>query len=205
MPKPTLEALFQKLFRPKTTQTVPPINFGKIEFTHNSNLQGHLTTAYASYHKHIPSFAEYEDCLKSKHTPPIPPKKTDYALAPKPAQLAKFSAPEWRDEQELLHEVITQCNFIDAQKIYHERYHRYEKMAQRSRLVAQAHKRGREGYRSFLCDSNFQADDLAFPSSLPTHDRAFFISAPKFQLRESDRQRHTYITAGTGHGKKRHY
>ena len=201
MLKPTLETLFQKVFGPKTTQSAPPVNFGNIEFGHNSNLLGHLTTAYASNHKHIPSFSEYEDCLNGKLAPPVPPKKSDYAFAPKLAQLAQFDGPEWNNQQGLLHEVITQCNFIDAQKIYHDRYHRYEKMAQRSRLVAQAHNGGREGYRSFLCDPNFQVDDLAFPSSFPPNDRAFFISAPKFQFRESDRQRHTYITAGTGHGK----
>ena len=115
--------------------------------------------------------------------------------------MAWFSGDKWQGSNAEIDSVITAQNFLKAKQNYEKRYRQHTKMAERSRRIAQAHNSDFDGYRSFLCDPAYAGDSVAFPSSLPETDRTFFISAPKFLFREIDRQRHTYITAETGHGK----
>jgi hypothetical protein len=193
--------MFDALFARGVDPSKPCIPFGAIDFALNPSFSCLLLDHYAKDHPQVPNFDQFLKCRNPKEPDFSAPKEGDPAFAPTQEQLAKFDGPDWAGKQHQIHTVITQQNYLNAKKDHDQRHRRHAQMAQRSRHLAQAHHGDFAGYRSFLCDPAYADDGAAFLSGLPAPDRAFFISAPEFHLSEQDRQRHTYITAESGHGK----
>ena len=193
-----LSTIFSQILELDTSESVA---FGSVDLNHNHRLIDTLMQHYCRSVVQVPNFAEYLECVGEELSPPKAPDSDDAVFDPTPDQWTKFKGPKWRNKKAQIAAVIRAQNLAHAQEKYNDRRSRHAQISKRSRAVAQVHKPDGDGYRSFLCDPAFEGDDLAFPGSLPARDRAFFISSPEFCLKEFDRQRHTYITAETGHGK----
>jgi len=196
--QPNLSTLFAQLLELNSSESLA---YGFVDLAHNNRLIEALLQQYCSSASHIPTFSQFMDCVNGELPPPKAPDPDNPKFDPQPDQWAKFNGPKWQNKKSQIAAVIKAQNLSHAQDQYHQRRSSHAQVAERSRAIAQVHKSDHRGYRSFLCDPTFEGDDLAFPSSLPAHDRNFFISSPEFRLKEFDRQRHTYITAETGHGK----
>lgn len=196
--QPNLSALFLQLLELDSSEAM---TFGTVDLVHNHRLLEVLLQQYCASNSQVPTFNQFIECVSGELSSPIAPDPDDSKFDPKPEQWVQFIGPKWYNKKSQIAAVIRAQNLSHAQNKYHNERSRHAQVAERSLAVAQVHQPDHRGYRSFLCDPTFADDYLAFPSCLPTHDRNFFISTPEFQLKEFDRQRHTYITAETGHGK----
>lgn|GEM_PF-1486039 len=97
--------------------------------------------------------------------------------------------------------VLGLAKYVTAKKAYDKRYRRYSEIQERARPVVHAFEDSLFGYLSFVSHRAFAHSAMGFPKSLADDDRFFFTQTQNFSLQETDRQKHTYITAGSGHGK----
>lgn len=93
------------------------------------------------------------------------------------------------------------AKYLKARDEYHKRYRNYKALQERSRAITQSFNADLRGFLLFTGNPAFETGAKDMSKSLAEDDRFFFTRTHKFELRETDRQRHTYITSGSGHGK----
>ncbi len=156
----------------------------------NPALALHLLSALAESGK-IASYGKFQQCFK-----PSPAESMKAPKASDPVFEAPFSgfSPSKR-------QILKVANYLKAKTDHDKRNQANARLQARSRTVAQNFNPDIRGYFSFMCHPAFASGGANVPKSLSEADRFFFRQTHKFALKEKDRQRHTYITAGTGHGK----
>lgn len=193
-----LAALFARALEFDTGAYIP---FGAIDLASNAGLLDQLMEAYKLHHPMVPSYAEFVKLLNSDVTAPKIPDQDDPQYDATPEQLAKFTGEKWKGKADTIKDVIRAKNILKAQEAYQRHRLDHAALLKRVKTLQEKYQANRASYISFLSDAEYAHEPAIYPSSLNAKDRAFIASSPAFRLKEFDRQRHTYITAETGHGK----
>jgi len=137
---------------------------------------------------------DYESFLNLKRTTqekkPVAPDINN----PKYKELNPLLSPQER-------RVIQLARYTKVKQQYDKRNRHYSEIQERSRCITQTFDADLRGYFSFISDHSFSCGKQGIPKSLQEADQFFFTQNHKFYLDSEFRKRHTYITAGSGHGK----
>ncbi|MES9898574.1 MAG: DUF87 domain-containing protein [Sedimenticola sp.] len=190
MPKTSLSQLLQGIVETRDDVIPTPLFLGSFALNDNPSFSRKILDKYAEQTGSIPTYSEFLDCFKSPAKALEPPKKDD----PKFTAYDQELSPQQRKIKSL---TLYQL----ALRKHDQRNLGYQALQTRSRAIAQAFNADFRGYISFISCPSFASGTSFMPKSLGETDRFFFTSAQEFRINESERERHTYITAGTGHGK----
>ncbi len=185
-----LEALLKAKLGVTQDTNIAPLFIGGYALTHNTDLALLLLEEYAELVEDFPSYSEYKTIFKPLVFTEKAPKiedgkfnKYDPYLTPKERQIKKAFL------------------YTKAKKQYNERHRDHETKGERFRRITSAFDNSVRGYLSFACSDSITSSWAGYPQNLAKAERFFFTSNQKFYIDEKQREKHSYITASSGHGK----
>lgn len=174
-------------------QIFPPdfyIPIGKFSLLKDLQLARILLEEFAKRTKQIPTYEEFVELHQEPKFKEKEPKLDDPKF--------KRNTGELPQKVKLAKQLYF---YTKAKHEYDKRYNDHEKACKRQRHITQGFNPSLFRYIQFACSPAFATSQKNVPKSLAKDNRFFFTSTHNFHLKESDRQKHTYITAQTGHGK----
>lgn len=190
MLKTRLEALLNTLIEPSKSDDFPPIDAGQFWLSENKPLTTALLDQYAQHVKNFPSLTDFKQLFDDEPFTEKAPKQDE----------PRF---QFKDEglDQKTQKVKQSYFYLKAQKNYEKRLGDHQTIQARSRAFTQGADASFGGYLSCVGNPALATSDEAYPQPLAEAERFFFNSAQSFYIDEKNREKHTYITAASGHGK----
>ena len=185
-----MEALLNALLESPDIGDSRPVYAGEFWLSHNEGLALQLLDQYAPLVESFPSFEDFKKLFNDERFTEKAPQEHD---------------PRFQFTNEGLdrktRQVKQQYFYLKAQRHYEKRLGQHQTLQARSRAFTQGVDASFGGYLSCISNPALATPGAEYPQPLAEAERFFFDASHKFYIDEKNREKHTYITASSGHGK----
>lgn len=190
MQKTRLEALLNAHLELNTAHRSQPIYAGTFSLLENSQAVITVLDQYAALVDNFPSYEQFKKLFDNERFTETEPKQADVVF------------------QNIGHELnakerqIKQLYFYSRAKVKHnKRFQEHQTLQKRAKAFTKGADNSFKGYLSCISNKRLTSDDANYPQPLRSVESDFFTSPHEFYIDEKNREKHTYITAASGHGK----
>ncbi len=190
MPKIRLEALLNHLLEHPKPDEPMALNAGVFWLSDNKTFALQLLDQYAALIDKFPRYTDFKQMFEHERFTEKEPKRND----------TRF---EFKHEglNEATRLVKQNYSYLKAKKNYDQGLSNHQAVQTRSRAFTQGVDTSFGGYISCINNSALATNDGLYPQPLEEAESFFFTSPQSYYIDEKNREKHTYITASSGHGK----
>ena len=190
MTKTRLEALLNHLLERSESDETTNIDAGDFRLSDNEAFTLQLLDQYADLVDKFPRYTDFKRMFEDERFTEKEPKPTDSSF--------QFTN-EGLDEK--TRQTKQAYFYLKAKQHYAQRFGDHQAVQTRSRAFTQNTDASFRGYVSAIDRPAVANDNQTYPQGLAEADRFFFNTPQIFHISEKNREKHTYITAASGHGK----